>query len=149
MAGPVDFGPISTGSEPYDLDMGEALSKQELEAVYCWEAEDNVPGRPAMTEFRRRLRYHQAQWRKANGHPIGSQPIAPRPDGGQARLIGSRLPLDYARNTGANFVTAAAHDAARARTSIIERHQSLDHQRLWADLLWSPASLQPLRRPRR
>ena len=91
-----------------------------------------------MTEFRRRLRYHQARWREANGHPIGTQPIVPRP--GQAvRPVGSRLPLDYARETGANFVTPAALDAARARASISEPHQSFDHQRLWADLLWSPA----------
>ena len=51
----------------------------ELEAAHCWEADDRVPRRPAMTEFRRRLRFHQAQWREANGHPIGSQPIVPRP----------------------------------------------------------------------
>jgi hypothetical protein len=92
-----------------------------------------------MTEFRRRLRYHQARWREASGHPIGSQPIAPRPGGAPARPVGSRLPLDYARETGANFVTAAALDAARARTSVVEPHQSFDHQRLWADLLWSPS----------
>jgi hypothetical protein len=126
-------------SEPYDLDVDEALTKEELEAAHCWEAEDQVPRQPEMTEFRRSLRYHQAQWREANGHPIGSQPIAPRPDGGPARLVGSRLPLDYGRETGANFVTAGALDAARARTSMIEPHQSFDHQRLWADLLSSPA----------
>ena len=114
-------------------------TKQELEVAYCWEAEDHVPRRPAMTEFRRRLRYHQAKWREANGHPIGSQPIAPRRDGGPARLVGSRLPLDYAKATGATFLTAGALDAARARTSVIEPHQSFDHRRLWADLLWSPA----------
>jgi hypothetical protein len=92
-----------------------------------------------MTRFRRRLRYHQAQWRAANGHPIGSQPIVPRPDGAPARPVGSRLPLAYARATGANFLTAGALAAVRARTSVVEPHQSLDHQRLWADLLWSPA----------
>jgi hypothetical protein len=124
--------------EPYNLDMGTALSRQELEAAHCWEADDQVPRRPAMTGFRRRLRYHQAQWREANGHPIGSQPIAPRSDGGPARLVGSRLPLAYARETGANFLTAGALGAARVRTSSIEPHQSFDHQRLWADLLWSP-----------
>jgi hypothetical protein len=83
------------------------------------------------------LRYHQARWREAKGHPIGSQPIAPRP-GGSARPVGSRLPLAYARATGANFLTTAALEAAKARTSIVEPHQSFDHQRLWADLLWSP-----------
>jgi hypothetical protein len=119
--------------------MGTALSRQELEAAHCWEADDRVPRRPAMTEFRRRLRYHQAQWRAANRHPIGSQPIAPPPDGGPARLVGSRLPLAYAKETGASFLTAGALEAARARTSTTEPHQSFDHQRLWADLLWSPA----------
>ena len=106
--------------------------------MHCWEADDRVPGRPEMTEFRRRLRYHQARWREANGHPAGTQPIAPKPGGRPGRLVGSRLPLAYARETGANFITAGALEAARARTSMTEPHQSFDHQRLWADLLWSP-----------
>ena len=118
--------------------MEEALSKEELEAAHCWEADDRVPRRPELTEFRRRLRYHQSRWREAHGHPIGSQPIAPSRDG-PARLVGSRMPLAYARESGANFLTAGALDAARARTSITEPHQSFDHQRLWAELLWSPA----------
>ena len=91
-----------------------------------------------MTGFRRRLRYHQARWREANGHPLGSQPIAPRPGGKPGRPVGSRLPFAYAQDTGANFLTPGALDAARVRTSIVEPHQSFDHQRLWADLLWSP-----------
>ena len=84
------------------------------------------------------LRYHQSQWREAHGHPIGTQPIVPRP-GAPVRLVGSRLPLDYGRDTGAGFLTAGALAAARARTSITEPHQSFDHQRLWADLLSSAA----------
>ena len=114
--------------------MGDAPSRRELEAARCWENDDRVPGRPAMTEFRRRLRYHQARWREANGHPIGTQPVVPRP-GKPARPVGSRLPLDYARETGATFLTGGALAAARARTSITEAHQSFDHQRFWADLL--------------
>ncbi|HEX6663976.1 MAG TPA: hypothetical protein VF025_09900 [Gaiellaceae bacterium] len=114
------------------------LTRQELEAAHCWEAEDHVPRRPAMTEFRRRARFHQARWRAAHKHPIGTQPIAPL-RGKPSRLVGSRLPLAYARETGANFLTAGALDAARARTSITEPHQSFDHQRLWADLLSSAA----------
>ena len=115
---------------PYGVNVVATLTEQELEAVHCWEADDHVPRKPAMTEFRRRLRYHQAQWREDNGHPIGSHPLAPRPDVRPARLVGSRLPLAYASETGANFLTAHALDAARARTSFIERHQSFDHQRL-------------------
>ncbi len=127
-----------TAGRLYDVDVAAILTKEELEAAHCWEADDNVPRRPELTEFRRRLRYHQAEWREANGHPIGSQPIAPKP-GGAVRPVGSRLRLLYAKETGANFLTAGALDAARARTSIIEPHQSFDHQRLWADLLSSPA----------
>src|SRR2546428_12737109 len=99
--------------------MPATLTEQELVAAHCWEADDRVPRRPEMTEFRRRLRYHQARWREAQGHPIGSQPMAPKP-GGAVRLLGSRLPLAYAKETGANFLTAGALDAARTRTSIIE-----------------------------
>jgi hypothetical protein len=114
------------------------LSQQELEGAHCWERDDHVPGRPEMTAYRRALRYHQSQWREAHGHPIGTQPIVPRP-GATVRLVGSRLPLDYGRDTGANFLTAEALAAARARTSITEPHQSFDRQRLWADLLSSDA----------
>ena len=117
--------------------MTQALSRAELEAAHCWVAEDHVPRQPELTEFRRGLRYHQARWREATGHPIGSHPIIRR-SGKPWHPVGSRLPLDYARETGATFVTAAALEAARARTSFVEAHQSFDHQRLWADLLWSP-----------
>jgi len=34
---------------------------EELEAAHSWEASDRVPGRPEMTPFRRRLRYHQSR----------------------------------------------------------------------------------------
>ena len=91
-----------------------------------------------MTDFRRQLRLHQARWREAHGHPVGTQPIVPKPGGKPTRLVGSRLPLAYAEETGANFLIPAALDAARARAIRVERHQTFDHQRLWADLLWSP-----------
>jgi hypothetical protein len=113
-------------------------SREELEAAYCWDPEDEVPGRPGMTVFRRRLRLHQARWRQTKGHPVGTQPIVPR-EGKPSRPVGSRLPLDYARETGANFVTAGAFEVVSARTSAKEPHQTLDHQRLWADMLWSPS----------
>jgi hypothetical protein len=112
-------------------------TREELESAFCWEREDEIPRRPEMTDFRRRYRLHQARWRERHGHPIGSQPIAPK--GKPSRPVGSRLPLDYARETGANFVTDNARSAAIERTSRIEPNQSLDHQRIWADLLWSSA----------
>jgi hypothetical protein len=116
-----------------------APTRKELEAAYCWEADDQVPRRPAMTEFRQGTRYQQAQWREANGHPIGFQPYAPRPRGSPPRLVGSRVPLSYGRETGANFLTRSAFAAAKARMSFVEPEQSFDHQRLWADLLSSEA----------
>ena len=119
--------------------MAEAPTQDELEAAYCWEADDRVPRQPELTAFRRTLRLKQAAWREARGYPIGSQPISP-PPGAESRPVGSRLPLDWARETGANFLSAGAVEAARARTSLVERHQSFDHRGLWADLL-SPTAL--------
>jgi hypothetical protein len=117
--------------------MAETPSREELEATHCWEEGDRIPKQPEMTDFRRRLRLHQARWREAHGHPIGTQPIVP-PGGRRGRPVGSRLPLDYARETGANFVTPAAWAAARQRTNFVEPNQSFDHQRFWAELLWAP-----------
>ena len=67
--------------------MPEPLTQEVLEAAHCWEAEDRA-GTPAMTEFRRRSRYHQAMWREARGYPIGTQPYRPearRPAGAARR----------------------------------------------------------------
>lgn len=114
-------------------------TREELHAAFCWEADDHIPRRPAMSAFRRQARYHQARWREANGHPIGTQPFLPKPGATRVRPVGSRLPLDYARRTGANFFTSASLAAARSRTGYVEAHQSFDHQRLWADLLSSMA----------
>jgi hypothetical protein len=122
----------------FERDSSQSPSQEELEAADAWEADDRVPRRPEMTAFRRRARLHQARWRQARGFPIGTQPILPRA-AKPSRHVGSRLPLDFARETGANFVTAAAHDAANVRTSAKEPNQTFDAQRLWADLLWSPA----------
>jgi len=116
----------------------EPVTREELEAAQCWEPSDVVPRRPAMTEFRQRTRLHHARWREAHGHPIGTQPIKPRPSV-DARLVGSRIPLPYARETGATFLTASALDAARKRSEVVEPEQSIDHQGLWADLLASEA----------
>ncbi len=115
-------------------------TRQELEAAHCWEADDLVPKRPETTAYRRRMRLHQARWREAGGHPIGTQPIVPKA-GQEVRPVGNRLPLDYAKSTGATFLTQAANDAATNRFSAAakEPQQSLDAQRTWADLLWPTA----------
>ena len=97
-----------------------------------------MPARPATTAFRRHARYHQARWREAQGLPIGTQPIVPQP-GKRARKVGSRIPLELGRSTGANFLTEAAFDAAVARASSVETEKSVDWQWLWADQLSSIA----------
>jgi PD-(D/E)XK nuclease superfamily len=130
----VEQGPVSRRAR---TPMSEALSQAELEAEHCWDPNDRVPGRPGMTAFRRSVRLHQSRWRESNGHPIGTQPIRPRPEGPSPRLVGSRLPLDYALETGANFPTAPALEAARTRAGMTERQQSVDWQGMWADLLSS------------
>ncbi|MEO6572019.1 MAG: hypothetical protein ABIO83_10800 [Ilumatobacteraceae bacterium] len=111
-------------------------TQDELESACCLERDDTVPGRPAMSAFRRSARLHQARWRELHGHPMGTQPIRPVPPR-PSRPVGSRMRLAYAIETGANLVTPAAFQAVRRRLAIVEPHQSIDQQRLWADLTWS------------
>ncbi len=118
--------------------LNQAPTREELEAASCWDPSDVVPRRPAMTAFRQLTRLRQARWRTRHDLPIGSQPYAPR-SGDDGRPVGSRIPLAYGRETGANLVTEAALEAARRRMALVEPNQSIDHQRLWADLLSSEA----------
>jgi len=113
-----------------------AISREELEAAHCWLDHDGVPNQPEITEFRRAVRYHNAMWREAKGYPIGTRRARP---GTPPRLTGSQLDLDYARDSGASFLSTKALDAARERTSYVEAHQIFDHQSFWADLLSSEA----------
>lgn len=108
------------------------MDKAEYERAHCWEPIDLVKGDDAMTNFRRRARLQQARWR--GDRPIGTHPIR---GGAGARLLGSRLDLDYARRTGENFLSAAVLESVRHRLSYKESHQLLTQDRLWADLLSS------------
>lgn len=112
------------------------ISQERLEAADCWLEHDVVRGQPDVTEFRRRVRYHQAMWREVNGYPIGTHRVRP---GTPARLVGSHLDLDFARTSGATFLTNSALDAARVRASTVEPHQIFDQRSFWADLLSSEA----------
>ena len=93
-------------------------------------------GDPELTEFRRRVRYHHAVWRQDNGYPIGTHRVRP---GTQPRLIGSHLDFDFARESGATFLTTRARTAAQARASFVEPHQIFNQQSFWADLMSSEA----------
>lgn len=102
--------------------------------AHCTFAVDRVSRDPATTAWKQRARSGQARWREARGHPIGAHPY---PGGPAATPVGSRLELEFARATGANFLTPGALAAVRARIATPEPHQMIGEDRLWADLLSS------------
>lgn len=110
------------------------LSPNVLRAAHCWFTVDRVPSDPATTAWKRAARLRQARWREAQGYPIGAEPYA---GGDGSKAVGSRLALDFAKDAGINLLTPGALAAARARVAAPERHQVLDEDRLWADLLSS------------
>lgn len=103
-------------------------------ASHCWFKVDRVPGDDATTAWKRAARFRQARWRETRKLEIGSSPYA---GGKDATPVGSRLELDFARKSGANFLSPAALAAARHRVANPEPHQMLATDRLWADLLSS------------
>ena len=116
--------------------MVAAISRAELEAEHCWLDHDHVVGDPELTDFRRALRHHHARWRHANGYPIGTHRVRP---GTEPRLIGSHLDIDFARESGASFLTSRARRAAAARAALVEPNQIFNQQLFWGDLLSSEA----------
>lgn len=113
---------------------GTEYSDAAAQSGHCWFDVDHVPRDPATTAWKRRARWGQAQWREARGYPIGTQPYGGGPD---ATPVGSRLDLAFARESAANFITPGALAAVRARLAEPEPYQTLNEQRLWADLLSS------------
>lgn len=114
--------------------MSEAPSTEAMRDAHCWFAVDRVAGEPATTAWKRDARWRQAKWREAQGHPIGRHPHSGGPD---AKLVGSRLDLPFAKASGANFIGPGPLAAARARAATPEPHQMLAEDRLWADLFSS------------
>lgn len=112
------------------------ISREQLEEHHCWESSDHVAGDPDTTAFRRRARLQQALWREGRSLPEGTQPSLPRP-GVVPRPLGSRLDLEFARRTGANFLSDATRDAVATRMARPEPKQTLKTDRLYADLLSS------------
>ena len=82
---------------------------------------------------------------RSEGVSVGSQPIAPRP-GDRSRPVGSRLPLDYALKTGANFLTVGALDAATARCDHGASPELRSPAAVGRPPVVTGAGLQPLRR---
>jgi hypothetical protein len=109
------------------------MDSAQAKLAHCWFDSDRVAGDSVTTAWKRDARLRQARWREAHGHPIGFEPYA-RADG---TPVGSRLALEFARKSGANFLSSGALNAVRARLRTPERHQMLSELRLWADLLSS------------
>lgn len=114
----------------------EKISDEELDQHYCLESVDILPSDPETTAFKRKARLHQALWRERNGLEIGTQPMKPAEDE-KFRLLGSRINLAYARQTGANFLSNEVQRAVNHRLSHREPHQMLNEDRLFCDLLSS------------
>ena len=110
------------------------VSPAAFRAAHCWFNVDRVPNDPAATAWKRAARLRQARWREAQGHLIGAEPYA---GGDGSKPVSSRLALDFAKDSGANFLSPNILAAARARLANPERGQTLKEERLWADLLSS------------
>jgi hypothetical protein len=107
-----------------------------LRAHHVLESVDVVARDPATSAFKRRARLHQALWRERMELPIGSQPMVAKP-GEDSRPLGSRLDLEFARRSGANFLDDRIRHAVADRLSRPEKHQTLNEHRLFGDLLSS------------
>ena len=116
--------------------LSEQVTDEVLKAHHCLEAVDRVSRDPDTTQFKQTARLLQALWREARGIEIGSQPmreIAGKP----SRPLGSRIRLEAARTTGANFLSARVRQEVEKRIRNPQPHQTLDEDRLYADLLSS------------
>jgi len=114
----------------------DTISTAELSARFCFEPVDRVGRDPETTAFKQRARLHQAVWREFHSLPIGTQPTRPKP-GKSSRPLGSRIEIHHAHATGANFLTDAAREAVRHRLANPEPKQTLNVDRLYADMLSS------------
>lgn len=114
----------------------DSMSDAVLAAHHCLESVDKVPGDPETTAFKRRARLQQALWRESRNLKIGTQPMRPKP-GQPSRPLGSRIELNAAQESGANFLNEHALRAVRDRVANPQPHQTLDVDRLYCDLLSS------------
>jgi len=117
----------------------ESIKAQEAAAreLHCWFDVDRVSKDDQATAWKREARLRQARWRVAAGYPIGSHPHRGSEKVPEPKPVGSRIDLQFAVDSGANFLTPAARRAVVERLENKEPHQTLDADRLYADLLSS------------
>lgn len=110
------------------------VTPAELAAQHCEFTVDRIPGRPDVTEFKKRARWQQAWWRQVNSLPIGAhrsgRPATLKPNG-------SKIEESAAREAGGNFLSPAIRSAVEERLAHPQQGQTLDEQRLRTDLLSS------------
>ena len=112
------------------------MQSSNLASHFCLENVDYVPRDAETTQFKRRARLQQALWRESRNIPIGSQPMRPK-KGQDSRPLGSRIDIEIAREKKSNFLSAAAEQAVAHRLNNPQQHQTLNTDRLYADLLSS------------
>jgi len=103
---------------------------------FAFETVDKVSGDPETTNFKRMARLHQSLWREKMGFPIGTQPMLVK-QGETSRHLGSRMELNFAKETGANFLNEKIRFAVADRLKNPQQHQTLNEHRLYGDLLSS------------
>lgn len=107
-----------------------------LPSDFCLEDVDRVPRDIETTQFKRRARLQQSLWRESRNIPIGLQPMRPK-EGQVSRELGSRIDVAVAREKKYSFLSAAAEQAVEHRLKNPQQHQTLNTDRLYADLLSS------------
>jgi hypothetical protein len=112
------------------------ITEDVLKEHHCLEKVDRVPHEQETTDFKRKARLLQSLWREEQGLPIGSQPMRSQ-EGKPVRPLGSRIDLESARETGANFLSQGVRSAVAKRLENPQPHQTLDENRLYCDLLSS------------
>ena len=119
---------------------------EELEAAHCWLDHDRVPGRPEVTEFRRAVRYHNAN--VARGQRVSDRD--PSDPAGYAASPGRQPPRPRLRTR--ERVDLPHHEGRRRRPgSHVVRRAAPDlrpPELLGRSALLRGAGGQPVRRPR-
>lgn len=126
----------------------EASLAAELREHNCYEQVDRLHDDPETTLFKQQARLHQALWRESKGYPIGSQPMRPESKAkprlkdkpkpkAKPRKLGSRMDVDSAHESGSNFLNEDILRAVKSRLENPQSHQTLNEDRLFADLLSS------------
>jgi hypothetical protein len=114
-------------------------NKQDLIDSGCWFDGDKAGG-VKMTAFKREARWRQHRW------AVDERSIATFGTHPGRRIHADVPPEDVANGTklqdqdaeaGENFLNAAIHQVARDRVALKQPHETLDHKRLFRDLLSS------------